>query len=271
MPFLKFMDAKVFAPLGMQGIVDVDQNHLADTDPTGYMRYALGPPRVAPKEGKGWLFAAGELAMSPQELAKWDIAMLDQKLLKPSSYKELETDVKLKNGQETHYGLGIGVQTESGHRVLSHGGEVSGFVSQNMIFPDDRAAVVVLTNQDASTAAGQIARKIAPLLFASAAASPAKEQQQDRKIFDDLQHGKIDRSLFTSNANSYFTDQAVSDYATSLAPLGVPEEFTLAEKEGRGGMMFKRYTVKFPQKTLSVTIYEMPDGKIEQYLVSAQN
>ena len=46
----------------------------ADTDPIGYMRYALGPPRVAPKEGKGWLFAAGELAMTAEDLARWNIA-----------------------------------------------------------------------------------------------------------------------------------------------------------------------------------------------------
>jgi D-alanyl-D-alanine carboxypeptidase len=270
MPFLKFLDTRVFTPLGMQGVADVDQGRLTDSDPTGYMRYALGPPRVAPKEGKGWLFAAGELAMSPQQLAKWDIAMLDKKLLKPSSYKEMETDVKLKNGQETHYGLGIGVETESGHRVLSHGGEVSGFVSRNTIFPDDHAAVVVLTNQDASSAAAEIAREIAPLLFATTAGTSPKDLQRDRKVFDDLQHGKIDRSLFTANANSYFTDQAVSDYASSLAPLGAPEKFTLADKEGRGGMIFKRYTVGFAGKTVAVTIYEMPDGKIEQYLVSAQ-
>src|SRR6266404_1240664 len=56
MPFLKFLDTRVFAPLGMQGVADVDQGRLTDSDPTGYMRYALGPPRVAPKEGKGWLF-----------------------------------------------------------------------------------------------------------------------------------------------------------------------------------------------------------------------
>ena len=36
------------------------------SDPVGYMRYGLGPLRVAPKEGPGWIFAAGELAMTPR-------------------------------------------------------------------------------------------------------------------------------------------------------------------------------------------------------------
>ena len=50
-------------------------------------------------------------------------------------------------GMMTRYGLGVGVTTESGHRVLEHGGEVSGFTAENAVFPDDRAAISVLTNQ----------------------------------------------------------------------------------------------------------------------------
>ena len=48
-----------------------------------------------------------------------------------------------------------------------HGGEVSGFTAQNNLFPDDRAAVIVLTNQDAASASGIIAGGISQLLFAT--------------------------------------------------------------------------------------------------------
>ena len=60
-PLLQFLQQKIFTPLNMQSVADTDQAKLGDTDPTGYMRYALGPLRPAPKEGTGWLFAAGEL------------------------------------------------------------------------------------------------------------------------------------------------------------------------------------------------------------------
>ena len=63
MPLLKFLRDRVFKPLGMESIVDVNIGKLSKDAPTGYMRYALAPPRVAPKEGPGWLFAAGELAI----------------------------------------------------------------------------------------------------------------------------------------------------------------------------------------------------------------
>src|ERR1041384_3267828 len=163
MPLLKFLQERVFKPLKMTSVTDIDQERLTESDPTGYLRFALGPLRPAPKEGKGWLFAAGELAMRAEDLAKWDISIMDQKILKPASYRELGTEVVLKNGVGTQYGLGVSVASQGGHRSLSHGGEVSGFTAQNVVFPDDRVAIVALTNQDAASAAGAIPSGIAPL------------------------------------------------------------------------------------------------------------
>src|ERR1700748_1341682 len=119
-PLLQFLQQKIFAPLNMKSVADTDKTKLGDTDPTGYMRYALGPPRPAPKGGSGWLFAAGELAMPAEDLAKWDISIINQKLLKPASYQDFETEVLLKNGLGTRYGLGVDVSSQLGHRSLSH-------------------------------------------------------------------------------------------------------------------------------------------------------
>lgn len=270
-PLLQFLQEKVFAPLGMKSVADVDKVKLGDTDATGYLRYALGPPRPAPKEGKGWLFAAGELAMPAEELAKWDISIINQSLLKPASYLAFETEVLLKNGLGTRYGLGVDVAKQFGHRALSHGGEVSGFTAENVVFPDERVAVVVLTNQDAADAAGAIAQEIAPLLLASDDPTTPEKLAQARKIFAGLQQGNIDRSLFTDNANFYFDQQALQDFAASLGPLGTPEEFAEVRQELRGGMKLRIYSIKFPKNTLRAWTYEMPDGKLEQYQVSASD
>ncbi len=271
MPLLRFLQEKVFTPLGMTSVSDTDQAKLGDTDPAGYLRYALGPLRPAPKEGKGWMFAAGELAMPAADLAKWDISIMDQKLLKPSSYREFGTDVLLKNGLSTHYGLGVDVNTQAGHRALSHGGEVSGFTAQNTVFPDDRAAVVVLTNQDAASASGAIASGIAPLLFATNDPQTPAKLEQAKKIFEGLQHGTVDRSIFTDNANSYFSEPALKDFANGLGPLGTPQSFVQSSQGLRGGMTLRIYVIRFPQKTLRAWTYEMPDGKLEQYQIAAVN
>ncbi|MGH9703351.1 MAG: serine hydrolase domain-containing protein [Candidatus Acidiferrales bacterium] len=269
-PLVQFLRERIFSPLGMRSVLNVDGERLSDSDPTGYLRYALGPFRVAPREGTGWLFAAGELAMSAEDLAKWDIAMIGQKLLKPDSYRVMQTETLLKNGLGTNYGLGIGVRAESGHRVLEHGGGVSGFTTENVIFPDDRAAVVVLTNQDAFGSVANIARKISAILFAGDEALKSRKEQEARKIFESLQHGTIDRNLFTANGNSYFNDEAIQDFQGSLGPLGPPQLFSQVEDNLRGGMEFRAFRVQFPSRTLVVTEREMPDGKIEQYQVEIQ-
>ena len=271
MPLLQFLQQKIFKPLHMNSVTDTDQERLPQSDPVGYLRYALGPPRPAPKEGKGWLFAAGELAMTAEDLAKWDISIIDQKVLKPASYQLLGTDVELKSGVATQYGLGVTVNSQGGRRVISHGGEVSGFTAQNTVFPDEKVAIVVLTNQDAASASGGIAGGIVPLLFANNdPATPAKLEQA-KKIFADLQQGKIDRSLFTENANAYFSEQALKDFASSLGPLGAPQSFVQASQGLRGGMTLRIYIVRFPQKVIRAWTYEMPDGKLEQYQVASQN
>ena len=268
-PLLQFLNERILGPLGMMSVANIDQEKLGEQDPVGYMRYALGPLRPAPKEGKGWLFAAGELAMTAADLARWDISIMDRKLLKPSSYRQLGTEVLLKNGLATHYGLGVSVNTEAGSRALSHGGEVSGFTAENIVFPDKRVAIVALTNQDAAGASGAIAHGIAPLLLAADDPAMPEKLEQAKKIFQGLQQGKIDRSLFTDNANAYFSEQALKDFATGLAPLGAPQQFVQVNQGLRGGMISRSYRIRFANnKLLRAWTYEMPNGKLEQYQVA---
>jgi len=266
MALLPFLSARIFGPLGMTSVADVDRERLGDADPTGYLRYALGPPRPAPKEGKGWLFAAGELAMTAEDLARWNLGMLQQRLLRPESYRKMQTEVLLTNGIGVAYGLGIGVRMRGAHRVLQHGGEVSGFTATNMVFPDDGIAVTVLVNQDSIDTSATIAGKIADLLLAGGA--PAAEARA-RRLLESLQDGRLDRSELTANASSYFKEEAVRDFASSLAPLGAVKEIRQTQSNERGGMTFRLFEVKFPSKTLAIWERDLPDGKIEQFQVMA--
>jgi CubicO group peptidase (beta-lactamase class C family) len=270
-PLFDFLQKRVFTPLQMTTVFNTDVAPLPASDAGRYLRFAAAPLRTAPKEGKGWMFAAGELAMTAADLAKWDISMIDQSVLKPESYRELEREVELTGGVGTHYGLGVGVALVDGRRQISHGGEVSGFTARNEVYPDERAAVVVFTNLDATPASTQIAGRIAKALFAANDPASQAALDESRKIFDALQHGKIDRPLFTSNANAYFSDEALHDFASSLGPLGAPQDFTQASQSLRGGMTLRRYTVKFAQKTFGITTFWMPDGKLEQYIVAASD
>jgi CubicO group peptidase (beta-lactamase class C family) len=264
-PLMTTMRERIFEPLGMHSVLDVNLGKLGPQDPTGYMRYALGPLRAAPKEGPGWLFAAGGLAMTAEDLARWDLALLDGKLLSPASLAAMSTTRVLANGASADYGLGLFVSMVSGRRVIEHDGEVSGFVSQNTMYPDDKAAIVVLTNQDASAAAAQIRERISKLLFLSDSPDAARQLARAQKIFTDLQQGKLDRALFTPNGNAYWNDQALSDAQLGLAPLGTPQSFEQTIEHDRGGMRMRRFEIKFAHRKLVLVARELPDGRFEQY------
>lgn len=126
---------------------------------------------------------------------------------------------------------------------------------------------MTLTNLDATGAPGQIVKAIADLHFALS--SGEAELAEARKIFIGLQHGQIDRTRFTANANAYFSDEALQDLSASLGPLGSPRSFSISAQKQRGGMTMREYDVQFAKKTLTVVTYILPGGKLEQYIVFA--
>lgn len=260
---MDFLGEHVFHPLNMRSVWNSDEAKLTQTDATPYIRYALGPLRPAPKEGRGWMFAAGELAMTAHDLALWDESLIAQKLLQPESYREMFREVKLKDGKGSHYGLGVEIGDLDGHRDISHSGEVTGFVAENVVLVDDGVAVAVLTNHMAG-GAEDIARLTASTI-AGQRRSAAEEEALT--IYRGLQKGQLDRSKLAPNLDAYFDAQAVSDFKNSLGPLGETLTFHQMDSNLRGGMTFGSFRIVHPTRTLRLTTYTYPDGKLEQFLV----
>ena len=96
---MDFLGEHIFRPLGMKSVWNSDETKLTQADATAYYRHALGPLRVAPKEGRGWMFAAGELAMTAHDLALWNESLIAQTILKPESYKQMFTSGKAERRQ----------------------------------------------------------------------------------------------------------------------------------------------------------------------------
>jgi CubicO group peptidase (beta-lactamase class C family) len=269
-PLVSYLQRRIFKPLGMTSVIDQDQTYTA-AFPAGYGRYALGPVRPVTPPAPGWLYAAGELSMTAADLAKWDIARIDRALIPADDWKAQETPVKLNDGKDTGYGLGVSVKDNP--RRITHTGEAVGFLSVNNVYPDDRAAIVVLTNSWAGNAYTRIARDIATIVLPAAASDAVQVAQESRarSVYDQLRSGRLDRSQLTANANFYFTPQAIADYASSLGPLGAPTSF---EPDGkpvlRGGFVIQGYTIKYPQQTLKLSTFYEPgaNGRVEQFLVT---
>ena len=269
MPVMAFLEKRIFRPLGMESPLDLAHQSLADSDAKGYTRFGSGPARPVQPEALGWLFAAGELAMTARDLALWDLGLMEGKLLKPTLMDEIIKPGLLKNGAPTNYALGIGIFNAAGHPRLQHGGAVSGYVSLNTVWLDQGAAVAVLCDLDGSSAPGSITRQIEPLLLAAKEDPQAAPQlDQARRIFSQLQEGTIDRSLLTSDADSCFTAQVLADAASSLKPLRAPESFEQTSVTLRGGMTLRTFQIRFPGGTaLHLSTFSVDGGKLAQYLI----
>lgn len=281
--FHDFLWQNVIEPLKLQGVLDLD----VDRDRLqvrGYEQHALGPMRPAILEAPGWYFGDAQLAMPVTTLLAWDESIVHRTLLKPESYAAMETEFRLNNGTGSGYGLGVFVKTTpEGKTVLSHSGEVGGFVSNNVISLSDDVCYAALTNEEAGVAS-QLTRAMRPILLpwsvspkpfakptVSIEAKPSaivrQVQAQANAMLTGLQHGEVDASRLTGDMRFYFTPQTLADYASSLAPLGPVQAVRQTGEALRGGMTFRRFDVVFPSQTLSLSTYTTADGKLEQFIV----
>jgi CubicO group peptidase (beta-lactamase class C family) len=113
------------------------------------------------------VFSAGAIASTVGDLAKWNAALDGETLLNPSSKQQMWTVAKLNDGKPTKYGFGWFLDSVDGHNNIGHGGSTSGFSASIQRFPDDKLAIIILTNTDEQIAS-TLAKKIATFYFAKA-------------------------------------------------------------------------------------------------------
>lgn len=262
---------RLFDPLGIKPLPIDETNGAAF--PEGYHRNALGPVRAAKPAARGWLWAAGELSMTAAELAEWDIARLERRVLTAEDWDEMERPVRLKDGTTNGYGLGVYNTMTGGRRTIFHGGESVGFLSQNTVWPDDKLAIVVLTNGDFAGVQDELTTKLLGIVLPRAAQADSGEAPRAddaRAVIAALTQGKIDPAAFTENARYFFNAEVLGDYKSSLAGLGplTALEPTRSPRL-RGGFVNRNFKLTFGDKKFVAITYAEPGehGRWEQFIV----
>jgi CubicO group peptidase (beta-lactamase class C family) len=144
MPFEEAMRRFVTEPLGMErtgftpeGPVAV--RHLAEP---GSREHRVAEPLPYPRARR----PSGGLYSCTGDLLDFAAHLLGGPgLLSADSLRELET-AQIEVSDDGGYGLGLGVSAARGRPTLEHGGSVPGFRSQLLLVPDERTALVLLTN-----------------------------------------------------------------------------------------------------------------------------
>lgn len=267
--FGAFLNRRILKPLELNHTV----YEPAANDPRlarGYTTFALGAPEASPPEATGWIGAAGGIYSTPADLAKWNLALIDGKVLKPESYELMTRARRLNDGKISDYGCGLATRLQNGRPVLSHSGAVSGFVAWNATISSMRSSLIMLCNQDGGlgTLPGQIFSLLlkeptptVPVINGPSAVEAAK------KTFSNLQRGRVNRSEFSEEFNHYLTDAKVTGAAKRLKRYGTIRSAEVLSSNERGGMEVTTTRLNFKSGKLKALMYRMPDGKIEQFFV----
>jgi D-alanyl-D-alanine carboxypeptidase len=168
-----FVRERIFQPLGMASSCYDRTEAIVPKRAPGYTREG-DQPRNARYLSMTQPYAAGSLASTVDDLARWDASLYTEKLLKKASLDRAWTPYVLKNGKATGYGYGWGVSTLRGRRAISHGGGIFGFSTYAVRLPDERLYVAVLCNSDSPAADPEyLGKKIAALAVGDPFPEPA--------------------------------------------------------------------------------------------------
>jgi CubicO group peptidase (beta-lactamase class C family) len=169
-----FLRDQIFRPLGMTATRIISEDDIVPHRAAGY-RLVDGELKnqkwVSPTMNST---ADGSLYTNLLDMAKWDAALSDKRLLKTETLEQMWTVATLNDGKPNpgNYGFGWFCEEINGHKVVMHSGAWQGFVAHIARYRDDKLTVVMLANLSADsskgffkigqTVAGMYVRELAP-------------------------------------------------------------------------------------------------------------
>jgi CubicO group peptidase (beta-lactamase class C family) len=169
--YADFLRTQFFEPLGMKATGVHTYDAILENEATGYAQEGN-----VLKKALNWDMSraggAGALYSTVGDLARWNEALFNGKVLNEVSLKAAFTPVKVgppSQPADEGYGYGWAVGKFRGLREVQHGGGLQGFVSQLSRYPGEHFTVVVLVNAEPpppGLAPSDLARDIAQIFLA---------------------------------------------------------------------------------------------------------
>ena len=145
--FENYLKSNVFIPAGMKSTRIDKQREVIPNRVRGYEKNAERKFVNAPLADLSIKVAGGGLLSTVEDLMLFSKALLENKLLRPSTFEMMTRRSKLKNGKEIDYGLGFFLEFENDSlKYFSHIGAGTGFSSMLIIDPKLKIASVHLIN-----------------------------------------------------------------------------------------------------------------------------
>ena len=283
-PLARVMRDRIFRPLGLGHTSFEVRPQRARGVVSGYSTLGLDGPEKAPGEGDQWCGAAGAIVTTATDLARWDVALMAGKALRPASMAEMTRSGTLASGERTNYGLGLFVRTAGGAPCWEHSGGTDGFVSENLLLPERKAAVIVLTNggqDDPGTVAWSVVDALTegavkgfdPKSPSTSAPSTLPTIQgpspeiATRDLLVMLAKGAVDESTLTDDFRAYLTPARRQSIVKGLKGRGALGKIETLRLRERGGMQVATLSIGFGGTAVTALLYRETNGRIAELFI----
>ncbi|WP_245156891.1 serine hydrolase domain-containing protein [Lysobacter arenosi] len=156
--YATFLHDRIFTPLGMTGTVAYESGISEVARRTYGYSFEHGRWKRTDQSSTSAVLGDGGIYSSIADLAKWDAALYDERLLRSEWLARAFTPATATDDPDVRYGYGWRITGET----LWHSGETIGFRNVIVRYPQRHLTVVVLTNRDDPEPYG-LARQIAAL------------------------------------------------------------------------------------------------------------
>jgi serine beta-lactamase-like protein LACTB len=146
--FVDFVRENIFQPAGMEQTRDDDFFAVVPHRTRWYHKDKSGVVRNAGVLDSSYKIPGGGLISSANDMARFEAAILADKLLPRATRDLMWTPLKTTDGKSTGYALGWGISDQLGVHIAAHTGGQQGTSTAFAIVPERHAGVVVLANMD---------------------------------------------------------------------------------------------------------------------------
>ena len=167
--YADYLAKHIFGPLGMNDSGYDRSQTILKNRAEGYSPSGIGFANAEYLD-MSLPYAAGSLYSTVRDMYLWDRALYTDKVLSKPSRDQMFTPVK------NDYGYGVMLAPMFKHKQIGHGGGINGFSTHIARFPDDDAAVIVLSNNMAGNASG-IATALSGELFGEKITLPGERKE----------------------------------------------------------------------------------------------
>ncbi len=266
---------RIFAPLGMSTRI-ISESDIVPHRSSGY------EPAKGMLKNQAWVSpllnttADGSLYLTARDLALWDIALYDNKILSNAIREASWAPVKLNNGETAPYGYGWQLDPRNGRRSIAHGGSWQGFRAQFSRYVDDKLTVVVLANSGTARApkiADIVAAHYVPALAVKIEPAIADTQPQVtarlREAYASFAAGEAPRGISDKIAASY-TPERRQERARVVGQWGALRSIELLSSKLEGEQQRSRYRLNLANEIVQIEIGIDKAGLIDMIRMGPQ-